>query len=180
MAYDVDNVDVAASGNFYRKGTSPLNITSATSTLTGAIDFGLITEDGVEVSSETERTTINGWQSKGIVREIISSGVVKYKFVLMENTEAAKALHRGSTSVDGLTQWDPTTEVSDEFVFDLFDSKDGVEVLIERHHILDGTVTAVDPITYNGTTAISYGVEITARRKNGRCVDIYDGEYSAA
>lgn len=178
MAYDIDNVGVATSGNAYRKGATALNITSATSVLSGALDLGLITEDGVEVSSETERTTISGWQSKGPVRDIINSGIVKYKWTCMENIEAVKSAYYGSEEIDGKREWDPTKQVRTEWVFDMFDEESANgSVPLERHHVLDGAITAIEPITYNGTTVIGYGFEVTAYRKDGRCADIYNGLY---
>lgn len=173
MANTPKNVEVATSGQAYSVADITA-ITSATSPLTAALDFGLISDDGPEITPESTSTPINAWNAGGAVRTLKTEALVKIKITFLEGNDLVSKHYYGSSPVAGKTQWDPAKSVRGPIVLDLFDNafQDG-EVELIRYVFPDCEVTAVDAIAINGTTAMQYGIEFTAYKVDGRVADIY-------
>lgn len=175
MANNASNVEVATSGQFYFVPDIS-TITSATTSLPSPVDHGLINEDGPEITPESTSTPINAWNAGGAVRTLKTEAQVKIKITFLEGNDQVKSLYYGSAPVNGKISWDPAKSFRGSFVLDLFDvAYEGGEITLIRYVFPDAEVTAVDAISINGTTALQYGVELTAYKVDGRVADIYEG-----
>lgn len=135
------------------------------SELVGAIVYGLVSEDGVEISNGRSTTQITAWQNSAIVRDISTSAIATYKMSFLENTKAVRELYYGSLEdADGTTFWNAGDMANGRFVVDIFDSaRDGEDPVHVRHLIEVGQVTEVDSQSATSTAPLMFGVTISAR-----------------
>lgn len=113
-------------------------------------DLGLVTEDGVTRTTETESEVIRAWQNNQRVRTVITSGEVTFEFVLMQtNADTVGFFHGDEVNpTDGSVVVDPTKE-RPRIAFNL-DIIDGDEVI--REYAPNAQVTEVgEQVAVSGT-----------------------------
>ncbi|SRR6266540_1993961 len=99
MALNADQVRVAVTGAVMtapRGTTQPTDATSAWPT--GWLDCGYVSDDGVEEEPDEDTEEVKAWQNAVVVRRVISSSEIKWKFTLIETKKTTLSLyHRGNT-----------------------------------------------------------------------------------
>jgi len=158
MALDSDNVRVAVSGAIYVGPLATAAPTASDSTLTGFVDLGYVSSDGITETIDRSTNQIRAWQNGALVREVTSEGTYSVTLTLIESNEDVLALYFGADLVGGVLSGDPTqTGGRKSFVIDAVDG-----AVVERTYIPAGEVTAVGERVLASGEAIGYNVTITA------------------
>lgn len=158
MALDSDNVRVAVTGAVYVGATAATGPTASDSTLTGFVDLGYVSSDGITETIDRSTNQIRAWQNGALVREVTSEGTYSVTLTLIESNEDVLALYFGGALVAGVLSGDPTqTGGRKSFVIDAVDG-----AIVERTYIPAGEVTAVGERVLASGEAIGYNVTITA------------------
>ena len=158
------NVRVATNGLLFAAPTGTTLPTAYDSTLDGAfVDFGEISEDGLERAFETSSEAVRNWKRQP-VRNLTTEVTATFKVMFLETNEATVNAYFGGTvetnlgggSVITVGQPDNTEQA---LVIELEDSAfaDQALVVIPR-----AVATEREPITDNAGEVTGYGVTFTA------------------
>jgi len=154
-----------STGAVFRAPKGTTAPTDATTALASAFKcLGHVSEDGLENANDLEVSEIKVWGGLIVYRSLNSlNDTFSLKLLESENPETLKAVYGASNvTVDG--SGNITVNVKAD------DPEEGVWVfetrlrngLAKRIVIPDGAITARDPITYNDTDAIAYGITVSA------------------
>ena len=146
------------------KGTTlPTDATTALDT-TKFTCLGYVSEDGLENNNEMDVAAIKAWGGNIVYRSLNElTDEFQFKLIETENTDVLKAVYgENNVSVDGsgnvtvnVVAEDPVERV---WVFELALRNN----VARRIVIPDGAITSRDPITYNDSDAVAYGVTVSA------------------
>lgn len=165
------------SGAIYRAPLGTTLPTDATSQLDEAfIGLGYISEDGTSNENEMDVSSIKAWGGV-IVYRSLTELTDNFKFTMIEskNADVLKAVY-GDANVTITAGGDTHVVVKAE------DPQEAVWVIdtvlrggiAKRIVIADGAITARDPVTYNDSDPIGYGVTVSAYPDaNGKTHDEY-------
>lgn len=160
VTWGVPNFDAITAGD------SPLTGAKSTKNFTG--------DEGIEVANDISTADVMAHQNSALVRRIITSAIVTYHVVFIENNPAVRELWYGNPEVDGKIEWIPEKSYRGNVVLDILDEGIDGKTVITRHAIADAQVTAVDSVTYSNSDATRYGVTFTAYRNSRKAVaDVY-------
>lgn len=163
MALDSDNVRVAVAGAFYSAPTTTAAPTASDSALTGFVDLGYVSADGIAESTDRTTNSIRAWQNGSLVREVVSEASFSVTLTLIETKEDVLELYFGATNVGGVFSIDPSQSGGRKsFVYDVIDG-----ATVERTYIPAGEVTSVGTRTLAGGSEIGYTVTIMAYADSG-------------
>ena len=167
MALTAANVRVAVTGAVYAGPTATAAPTSHSSTLTGFVDLGYVSEDGVSETRDRSSEPIRAWQNSDLVREVVTESSIQYELTLIETTEATVELFYGATvAADGQIDINPaTTGGAKSFVIDVIDGDEAIRIYVPR-----GEVTEVGDQVYAAGEPIGYEITITAYPVDGVAV----------
>jgi hypothetical protein len=158
MALDSDNVRVAVTGAVYVGPTSTSAPTGSASVLTGFVDLGYVSADGITETIDKTTSQIRAWQNGALVREVVSEGTYSVAMTFIETNQDVLELYFGSAITDGELDGDPTKSGGRKsFVIDVVDGD-----IVERTYIPAGEITAVGERTLASGDAIGYAVTVTA------------------
>jgi len=163
MAVDPSKVRVAITGAISKGLTSATAPTGTASALTGFVDLGGISEDGVTLAlnDEGDSTPIKIWQNGATVRTLRSESedLPSIQFVMVETSLATIETYFNvtvtQTAAEGSFEYKTKARGHSAYILDVIDGAD-----LERDYIPKGIVTAVEEITLANTEAIGYGVTI--------------------
>lgn len=165
IARNVSTGKPKISGAVYRAPLGTSVPTDATTALSSAfVALGFVSEDGLENENDMEVSEIKAWGGVIVYRSL--DGLTdNFKLTLIEskNVNVLKAVY-GDTNVtvDGSGNAHVAVKAEDPveaaWVFELA-LRGGVA---KRIVIPDGAITAREPITYNDSDAIGYGITISA------------------
>jgi hypothetical protein len=175
MALTAENVNVAVTGKVYVAPTTATAPTASDSTLTGFVELGYVSADGIEVAHDRSTSQIRSWQNSDLVREVTTEATTTYKLMLLESNEDVIETYFGAAMAGGKVEINPgTTGGRKSWVVDVVDGTDVI-----RHYIPAGEVTAVESQTFANGEAIGYGITITAYASAGRVADVFYGAFEA-
>lgn len=161
MAVTPANVDVGITGAVSKGLVSATAPTAHGSTLTGFVDLGGISEDGVQLTlpDAGESTPIKVWQNGATVRTVRSSSddLPTLVFTMLETSLATIETYFGVTVDDTDGSFTYVVENRDPASY-VLDVVDGSKVW--RVYVPQGVVTSVTEITVANATATGYGVTI--------------------
>ena len=134
--------------------------TSAVSVLTTPWkDYGYVSEDGVEESTEVSSDKIRAWQNAKVVRTSITEASVTWKFVLIQtNADSVGLYHNGIVGADGSIVVNPG-KVRPTFGA-VIDVIDGDEII--RSYAPEAQVSEVGSLVYQNGAPIGYEITIEA------------------
>lgn len=168
MALDATKVAVAVTGAVSKALTSATAPTSQASTLTGFVDLGYVSEEGVTESSPGtgDAKLIKAWQNGATVRTVrtATDESPTYKFQLIETNKGAVETYYGTTvtqtATEGSLELDNTdTRPTNSYVIDVVDGAD-----LERVYIPIGQVIETGDKVYANGEVIGYEITIEAQR----------------
>lgn len=162
MSLDATQVDVAVTGAVSRFPTTETAPSSAASALpASAVDFGYVTEDGVEITNDKSTTNILAWQGATNVRTTVTEASIMLSFTLLQNNDASKELYFGvAKDANGSFYWDASrTGGRWSYVVDAIDLENDK---VTRFYFPSAEVMEVEAITIANGSAIQYGVTLTA------------------
>lgn len=153
---NADNVRVAVTGAIYGGPTTAAVPTDAESATTGYVGYGYVSEDGVEESTDRSVDKLKAWQNAAIVRNVVTEGVMSYKFALIETTKEVVELYYGSAmDEDGKIVIDPTsTGGQKNFILDVIDGEDFIRSFFK------GEVGEIEAQKNASGEIIAYGVTV--------------------
>ena len=130
--------------------------------LTGFTDLGLISDAGVTETRDRSTNEIRAWQGGALVRTMVTSGSLTYKFVCLETSKDTVEMFYGTTvttaSGDGTYTITPTeTGGRRAYVIDVID---GDELI--RTYIPQGEVTEVGDLVYVNSDPVGFEVTLSA------------------
>jgi hypothetical protein len=142
-APDVDNVRVGITGGVRVAAvgtTAPTDPSAAYDV--GWAELGYLGEDGIEEAPNEDRKEIKAWQGGAIVRRVISSSEVTFKFTVIEtNKDVWELYYPGSTlaTATGVTTLTVKTPSPDPraFAFDVIDGDIHTRILVPKGEISD-------------------------------------------
>lgn len=159
MALNSSNVRVAVTGAWYVGPTSTTAPTAVDSALTGFVDLGFTSDDGVTETRDRSTNSINAWQGAARVREVVTDSSISFQGILIETKKEVIELYYGTTvdTDDGSVKIDPgRTGGRKSFVIDVIDGDS-----IVRAYVPSGEITAVGDQSYTSGDAIGYDVTVT-------------------
>lgn len=175
MALSADNVNVAVTGKVYVAPTTATAPTASDSSLTGFVELGYVSADGITVSHDRSTSQIRAWQNSDLVREVATEATTTYSLMLLESNEEVIETYFGATITGGKIEVNPSaTGGRKSWVIDVVDGTDLI-----RHYIPTGEVTAVEAQTFANGEAIMYGITITAYVAEDRVADVYYSSFEA-
>lgn len=152
------------SGAVFRAPKTATVPTDATTPLgSDFVCLGYVSEDGLENDNEMDVSAIKAWGGIIVYRSLTElNDNFKLTLIESENVEVLKAVY-GSENVtenDGAIDVDVKADDPEEaiWVFELALRNDKVKRIV----VPLGAITARDPIAYNDSDAIGYGVTISA------------------
>lgn len=153
---NADNVRVAVTGAIYGGPTTAAAPTTAESATTGYVDYGYVSEDGVEETTDRSVDMLKAWQNAAIVRTVVTEGVMSYKLALIETTKDVVELFYGSSvDAEGKIVIDPTsTGGQKHFILDVIDGEDFIRAFFK------GEVAETEAQKNASGEIIGYGVTI--------------------
>jgi hypothetical protein len=162
MALDSTKVRAAVSGAVSVGLTSAAAPTASGSALTGFTDLGYISDAGVTETRERSTNEIRAWQGGALMRLLVTSGNLSYKFIMLETKLETVKLFYGTTvtqtAPEGTFLINPTsTGGRQSFIVDVVD---GAELI--RTYIPQGELGEVGDRVYVNSEAIGYEVTIAA------------------
>jgi hypothetical protein len=162
MALDSTKVRAAVSGAVSVGLTSAAAPTASGSALTGFADLGYISDAGVTETRERSTNEIRAWQGGALMRLLVTSGNLSYKFIMLETKLETVKLFYGTTvtqtAPEGTFLINPTsTGGRQSFIVDVVD---GAELI--RTYIPQGELGEVGDRVYVNSEAIGYEVTIAA------------------
>lgn len=162
MALNAEEVKVSVTGAIYSFPTTEVAPENHNDALPlTAKEYGYTSEDGVEVSATKSITNILSWQNAAIVRSVVTESSIEVTFTLIQdNTNSRELFYGVAANVDGGYEWNPANSGGRKsFVIDAIDTAAGTKV---RYYLPSAEVTAVEPVVLNSSSAISFGVTLTA------------------
>ena len=161
MAADLTAVRVAVSGAVF-KGASGVPTGTGTAP-TGAVDLGLIGEDGteIEIPGEGDSTPIKQWDGS-VVRTIRmpSEDSPTWKVTFLESNKDVVETTFGVTitaaAADGSFEYTVTNRDHDNYTFDYIDGS-----VLTRDYVPYAIVTDVDAMQMNNSDAVKYTLTFT-------------------
>jgi hypothetical protein len=163
MALDSTKVRAAVSGAVSVGPTTATAPASSSAAITGFADLGYISDAGVTETRERSTNEIRAWQGGALMRLLVTSGNLSYKFIMLETKLETVKLFYGVSAVvqtapEGTFLINPTaTGGRQSFVVDVVD---GAELI--RTYIPQGELGEVGDRVYVNSEAIGYEVTITA------------------
>lgn len=160
MSQNATEVRVAVTGAVSVGPTSSTAPADADSPLTGFVDLGYVSEDGVTETRDRSTNKIKAWQNADNVREVVTEASLSYKFVLIQTNADTVGLFYGTTvdPVTGSVKIVPSkTGGRKSFVVDVIDDDQFI-----RTYIPSGEITEVGDQVYQSGEAIGYEVTVTA------------------
>lgn len=163
MAQDATKVRVAVTGAVSKGLTTAAAPVGTSGTLTGFVDLGFISEDGVEIElpDAGDAEPVKAWQDGTTVRTIRtpSEDAPTWHFTLLETSIATVETYFGVTVTsavgDGSFEFKSANRPYNSYVVDVID---GVELI--RDYIPRGIVTEVGAQTFSGGVPIGYEVTV--------------------
>lgn len=156
------NLDAIVVGQFGHVLYAPIGTTAPaaadTPWGTGWVDLGTISEDGLEVAPNEDTSDIKQWGG-GVVRKLITSSELTFKFVCLESTPGAVQRYFKAPIDDTTKSIEIGKAVRDPYMWG-FDVIDGSTHF--RYVVDNGEVSARENIVYKADQAASYGLTITA------------------
>lgn len=147
---------------FFAASGTTLPTDSTTALASAFKDCGYVSEDGVSYDNSRESTDIREMGGK-VVLSIQTTKTDTFKFTLIEslNENALKAVY-GDSNVTTTSGAYSIVSNSDQPVVRVW----AIDMLMTdgrscRYVIPAGKVTAVDTITYNGSSAVGYSITLT-------------------
>ncbi len=160
MVLNSSNVRVAVTGTISIGSDGFTPPTDADTALTGALDLGYVSEDGVTETRERSTQTILGWQNGDTLREVVTEAGLTFQFTLVETKLETVELYYGTT-VDPLTGAvvivPAETGGRKQFVLDVVDGTNFI-----RTYVASGEITEVGDQVYQNGAAIGYEVTMRA------------------
>lgn len=157
---DKNNVFVGVTGKFLKLDPRNQVITSADQEITG-IDYGYLSEDGIEISNDKSTENRSAWQNADIVRTLTTEASTTFTFTIIEDTQNARELYFGSAETGGKITWNPAASAEGRFALAVEDPTANGGRSYKRLFVFDGTVSSVEPITIANSEVIGYGITIT-------------------
>jgi hypothetical protein len=165
-AMDATKVVVAISGSVYVAPEGTVGPTTADSTLTAAWkSVGYLSEDAVGETINTAKNDIVAWQGATIVRQVITSFGVEYKFTMIETNKDSIELYYGKMVDAGGLQHHIGGGGGGRksFIIDAIDSA-GQHI---RRYIPSGEVTDRGEVKLSGGAALGYEITLAAYPADG-------------
>lgn len=156
------NLDAIVVGQFGHVLYAPIGTAAPVDATTafgvGWVDLGTISEDGLEVASNEDTSDIKQWGG-GVVRKLITSSELTFKFICLESTTGAVERYFKTTIDTTAGSIDVGRAVRDPMMwgFDIIDGSTHYRYLVDN-----GEVSARENITYKADTAASFGLTVTA------------------
>lgn len=150
---------LVATGTFAYAAAGATLPTSATSTLSGYDDLGLISEDGLVQSINQDSNEIKAWNGD-TVRKVQTSHTVEYKITMLETNPDSLAAYYATDNIDesnGVVEITAASNQRGVWVATCVDGDSDIRVVIP-----DGEVTAHDDVSLVSGDALKYGITITA------------------
>ena len=165
MAVTASNVRVAVTGAVSRGLTSATAPTGTASAITGFVDLGGISEDGVSLSlpDSGDSTPLRVWQNGATVRTLRSESedLPTVSFTMVETSLATIETYFGvtvtQTSTEGSFDYKVQNRAAASYVLDVIDGAELIRLYFPR-----GIVASVGEITLANQEAIGYEVTIEA------------------
>lgn len=170
MAVDASKVRVAITGAISKGLLTATPPADEASPLTGFVDLGGISEDGVELAlnDEGDATPIKVWQNGQTVRTLreTSEDTPQLTFVMVETKLETIETYFGvtvtRTATNGTFDFKTGTRAPASYVLDVIDADELIRAYIPR-----GVVSSVEPITLANAEAIAYGVTLDLEYDSG-------------
>lgn len=159
MATDRGNVFVGVSGFFMKLDPADQVITSADQELTG-IDYGYVSDEGVEITPEKSTTNVQAWQNGDTVRVLTEESNVSISMTLIEDKPETRELYYGAPEVDGKIIWNPSNSVRGRFALGVIDPNTSGGETYRRLYVFDGEVSSTEAITLANNELLGYGVTL--------------------
>lgn len=144
--------------------TAPIPTDAKTALSSDFTCLGYVSEDGVENSNEMSVSAIKEWGGLIVYRSLDElDDTFALTLIESENVDVLKNVY-GDSNVSVDTKGAITVQVKAEdpqekiWVFELALRNGRVKRIV----IPDGAITAREPITYNSTDAIGYGITVSA------------------
>ena len=179
-----ENVSVAVTGAIYWiPAGSGITVTGTTDLEnTEAIALGYISEDGVSISDESDRSWLKAWQHNRNVRQITEETAVNITASLIENTAAVRELYfrnKSTGTTSSVIDWKPAAQVNGTLVVDYIDTgwtgNAAGESLMGRFVFSDASVSETEEITLANGDAVAYGLTWVANADStGSVAKIYN------
>lgn len=157
---DKNNAIVGFTGSLVKLDPEDQVVTSSTQTLTG-VDYGYISEDGVEITNDKSTTDKKVWQENEVIRTLTDEASITFAMTLVETTDATSELYYGSApDEDGVVVWSPSNSVRGRFALTVIDPSRAGGQDVAIRYVFDGQVSATEAITVSATEFVQYGVTI--------------------
>ena len=163
MALDPDDIRVFGDGTV---SVAPYGTTLPT-TLSGALDsafhdLGYLTEDGVEITKETDNFELSAWQARGIILSRPISRIYRVKIATLENDDIAHEVWNdgGTYAASGSDRvYTPPDNASYDEWSVVIDATDGV---VSWRMVCDHCVVSdTDSIMLKKDEATKFGFQFT-------------------
>lgn len=176
---DAENVVVAITGAVYVGAEGATAPTDANTALeTGWTNVGYLSEDAVSESINVDTNDIVAWQNADIVRKVVTSFGLEYKFTMIETNKASVELYYGKTVDAGgknhtIGGGGGGRKV---FVIDAIDSS-GQHV---RRYVPSGEITERGEVSLSSSDAVGYEVTLACYPSSGLSGDTAKVFYGTA
>lgn len=159
MANERGNVFVGVTGYFMKLDPEEQVITSAEQEITG-IDYGYISEDGIEITPNKSTENRRAWQNGDVVRVLTEEADISISLTLIEDKPETRELYYGSPEIDGKTIWNPSNSVRGRFALAVVDPNAAGGKTFRRLYVFDAEVSSTEATTIANNELLGYGITL--------------------
>lgn len=157
---DAKKAIVGFTGSLVRLDPEDQEITSSTMEVQG-IDYGFVSEDGIEISNDRSTTDKKVWQENEVIRTLTDEASITFAFALVETTSDTSELYYGSKpDENGVIEWSPSDSVRGRFALTVIDPSRAGGQDVALRYVFDGQVSATESITVSTSEFVQYGVTL--------------------